>query len=290
MSYLGYSGSTSNIQKLDTLVFSPGAIYYATVGGSPLLVNSATSVIISVGGVILEPITDYNIVGSRIYFSQEPAPGSSFFGVSLGKSIDIGVPSDNTVTNAKISQAISIAKGGTGATTADGALIALGGQSTGVQIFKAADSVSVRNQLSLGTAALKTAGTLSNNVLLLAENNKLPVLDGSNLTNLPASSTGLGYSQTWQDVLSSRTLGTTYYNATGKPIQVVLQLRTNGGGGGYWVATVGGVSVPGGGIVAGGGDYLGGFHSFIVPVGAGYSATIVAQSGSPQPSAWVELR
>lgn len=287
MSYLGYSGATANIQKLDTLVF-PSAEYYASVGGTLLSISSATSVIISVGGVILEPITDYNIIGSRIYFYQEPPPGSSFFGVSLGKSVDIGVPGDNTVTNAKISQPVSILKGGTGATTADGALVALGGQPTGIQIFKATDSLSVRNQLSLGSAALKTAGTLSNNVLLLSENNKLPVLDGSNLTNLPV--TGLGYFQPWQNVTGSRVLGTTYYNTSGKPIQVILQMKTGGVGAGYWVAIIGGVSVPGGGISSSSGDYSGGIHSFIVPIGASYSATIVTQAGSPVMTAWLEMR
>jgi hypothetical protein len=105
-----------------------------------------------------------------------------------------------------------------------------------------------------------------------------------------ASGSGLGYGQTWQVVTGSRVLGTTYYNTTGKPIQVILQLHTGGGAGGYWVATIGGVTVPGGGITAPGGDYYGGVHSFIVPDGASYSATIVVQAGSPAMSSWVELR
>jgi hypothetical protein len=188
MSYIGYSGATANIQKLDTLVFSPGANYYTMVNGTVVSVNSAASVIISVGGVILEPVTDYNIIGSRIYFSQDPTPGSSFFGVVFGRSIDIGVPGDNTVTNAKISQTISIAKGGTGATTADAALASLGGQAVGISVFKSLDTTTARSQLGLGTAAIKTAGTLTGNVLLLAEDNKLPALNGSNLTNLPVGS------------------------------------------------------------------------------------------------------
>ena len=188
MSYIGYSGSISNIQKLDTIVFSSGTEYFTKINGTVVAINSAASVIISVGGVILEPVTDYNIIGSKIFFAQEPTPGLSFFGVVFGRSVDIGVPGDNTVTNAKISQTISIAKGGTGATTADAALVALGGQAVGISVFKSLDSTAARTQLGLGSAATRTAGTVAGNVLLLAEDNKLPVLNGANLTNLPVGS------------------------------------------------------------------------------------------------------
>ncbi len=53
----------------------------------------------------------------------------------------------------------------------------------------------MRTTLGLGTAATKDAGTSANEVLLLAENAKLPVLDGSNLTNLAAAaaSSPFGY-------------------------------------------------------------------------------------------------
>jgi hypothetical protein len=42
----------------------------------------------------------------------------------------------------------------------------------------------------------------------------LPAISGADLTSLPAS--GLGVGQTWQN--PSRSLSTTYYNTTGKPI------------------------------------------------------------------------
>lgn len=48
-----------------------------------------------------------------------------------------------------------------------------------------ANASTARTNLGLGDAATKTAGTLTGNVLLLAEDNKLPALDGSLLTNLP---------------------------------------------------------------------------------------------------------
>ena len=56
---------------------------------------------------------------------------------------------------------------------------------------------------------------------VLTSGGALPAIDGSALTNLPAS--GLGVGQTWQSfaVGSARVVGTTYYNTTGKPIEVL---------------------------------------------------------------------
>jgi hypothetical protein len=54
----------------------------------------------------------------------------------------------------------------------------------------------------------------------------LPAISGANLTDLPAS--GLGVGQTWQDVSASRSLGVTYTNSTGKPIEVLIN-RIDGG-------------------------------------------------------------
>jgi len=50
-----------------------------------------------------------------------------------------------------------------------------------------ASAASARTNLGLGSAATKTAGTSAGHVLLLAESNKLPVMDGSNLTGLPST-------------------------------------------------------------------------------------------------------
>lgn len=38
--------------------------------------------------------------------------------------------------------------------------------------------------------------------------------------NFNSAVTGLGYNQTWQDVSASRSVGVTYQNTTGKPIEI----------------------------------------------------------------------
>jgi len=58
--------------------------------------------IISLGGVIQEPNTAYTVGGSRITFTTNPASGTTFWGVSLGDTLDIGTPSDKSVTSAKL--------------------------------------------------------------------------------------------------------------------------------------------------------------------------------------------
>jgi len=94
----------------------------------------------------------------------------------------------------------------------------------------------------------------------------------------------LGYSQTWQNLTGSRTIGTTYYNTTGRPISVSCFL--NGGSAGYAVATVNGVSIPGQQANAAGSVVL--YVTFIVPPQASYSATISTSPTSV--NSWQELR
>jgi hypothetical protein len=91
----------------------------------------------------------------------------------------------------------------------------------------------------------------------------------------------VGYGQTYQDVLGSRALGTTYYNTTGKPIIVVV----SGTNGTSYVYTP---TVNGLGLSTNGWDGNSRTNvSFVVPVGASYS---VAVSGTGTLNTWRELR
>jgi hypothetical protein len=93
----------------------------------------------------------------------------------------------------------------------------------------------------------------------------------------------LGYSQTWQDVLASRAVSTTYYNTTGRPITVLV---TGVGGSGISVLlTVNGVALPAQTLnsVTAGTAVL---QAAIVPPGQTYIFTYNGNSLG----AWVELR
>lgn len=64
--------------------------------------GSPSQLIISVGGVIQQPEVDYTVSTNTITFTTAPAAGLSFFGVLCGDALNIGVPSDGTVTASKL--------------------------------------------------------------------------------------------------------------------------------------------------------------------------------------------
>jgi hypothetical protein len=94
-----------------------------------------------------------------------------------------------------------------------------------------------------------------------------------------AGFSSLGYGQIYIDVTGSRVASTTYYNATGKPIQLIIgnQLSSTNGP----ILTVGGVVA--GHISTAAANVAILRLTAIVPAGASYSATGAWDS-------WVELR
>jgi hypothetical protein len=94
---------------------------------------------------------------------------------------------------------------------------------------------------------------------------------------------GLGYGQTWQDVSSKRVVTTTYYNTTGKPIQVQLW-GTASATAITMQLSVNGIAVDANANAA---TYACPVKA-IVPIGGTYSAT---QTGTTFTlNKWVELR
>ena len=101
-----------NINTLSSSSGSGGGS--ATFNGSATrftLSNAGTNAqahIVSVNGVIQKPNSGtspsegFAIDGNDIIFASAPASGSDFFILTLGNTISIGTPSDNTVTSAKI--------------------------------------------------------------------------------------------------------------------------------------------------------------------------------------------
>jgi len=89
----GFNGVTTTF----TLSVPPGTSqYYVTP-------KSNYQLLISLGGVIQQPDTDYTISTNTITFTTAPAAGLSFFGILMGDALNIGTPSDGTVSAAKLS-------------------------------------------------------------------------------------------------------------------------------------------------------------------------------------------
>ena len=70
--------------------------------------NEAQQLLVSINGVIQKPNAGtspsegFAVSGADIIFAAAPPSGASYFIITIGSSVNIGTPSDNTVTSAKI--------------------------------------------------------------------------------------------------------------------------------------------------------------------------------------------
>ena len=105
MPYLGVAPNPRQNREVDDISsgFNGGTTQFTLQsGGSNVSPGKDTAIIVSLGGVVQNPGTDYTIAASTITFTTAPASGLSFFGVVLAQSIDIETPADGTVTTSKI--------------------------------------------------------------------------------------------------------------------------------------------------------------------------------------------
>ena len=99
MSYIGPAPNPGQNREVDDISsgFNGGtAAFTLQVNGQNVSPGSPNNIIVSLGGVIQNPGTDYNIAGSTITFTTNPASGLSFFGLVLGQQVDIQSLADGT--------------------------------------------------------------------------------------------------------------------------------------------------------------------------------------------------
>ena len=65
-------------------------------------VPTSASIMVTLDGVTQVPTTDYTAVGTTLTFTSTVASPIAILVYFLGRSLDIGTPADNTVTNAKM--------------------------------------------------------------------------------------------------------------------------------------------------------------------------------------------
>ena len=104
MSYIGRQPQIGNFQICDAIsTVNNQAAYTMQVGSVNVLPETANHMIVSLNGVIQAPITSYTVSGSTITFAANLVTGDVInFIQILGDVLDLGVPSDGTVTSAKI--------------------------------------------------------------------------------------------------------------------------------------------------------------------------------------------
>jgi hypothetical protein len=108
MAYIGKQPVVGNFQKCDAITVVNGqAAYTMQVGGSNVSPESENHMLVSLNGILQAPVDSFTISGSTITFASNLATGDVIdFIMLLGNVLDLGTPSDNTVTAAKLNNDI----------------------------------------------------------------------------------------------------------------------------------------------------------------------------------------
>ena len=121
MAYIGREPQIGNYQICDAIsVVNGQAAYTMQVSSVNVIPESVNHMIVSLNGVIQKPGSSYTISSSTITFSSNLATGDSIdFIYLLGNVLDLGTPSDSTVTSAKLATTLFTGATDIGAAIAD---------------------------------------------------------------------------------------------------------------------------------------------------------------------------
>jgi|9_EtaG_2_1085328.scaffolds.fasta_scaffold08032_4 hypothetical protein len=109
MAYIGREPVTGNFVKLDSITVVNGqAAYTMNNGGSAFTAyDNVNQFLVSLNGILQAPTDSFTVSGSTLTFASNLATGDVIdFVIVLGDTLDIGTPSDNTVTAAKLNDDI----------------------------------------------------------------------------------------------------------------------------------------------------------------------------------------
>ena len=121
MPYIGKQPTIGNFQVCDAIsVVNGQAAYTLQVGGVNVAPESANHMLVSLNGILQKPGSSFTISGSTMTFASNLATGDVIdFVQILGNVLDLGTPSDDTVTAAKLNDNIISGQTALAATPAD---------------------------------------------------------------------------------------------------------------------------------------------------------------------------
>ena len=103
MPFIGKQPEVGAYSKLDAITTSATATYNLTLGGGAYYPSSANHLLVSLNGVMQAPQDSFTVSGSTIVFDSALTSSDNIdFIMALGDVLDIGTPSDGTVTSAKL--------------------------------------------------------------------------------------------------------------------------------------------------------------------------------------------
>ena len=168
MAYIGKTPVIGNFQKCDSIsVVNGQAAYTLQVGGVNVSPQSENHMLVSLNGILQAPVDSFTVSGSTLTFASNLVTGDVIdFVMILGNVLDLGVPSDNTVSTTKIVDgAVTSAKLNSG--------VALGKVLQVVQtVFTGAKSTSSTSLVDVAGASVSiTPSSASNKVLVFIHAN-----------------------------------------------------------------------------------------------------------------------
>ena len=232
MPYLGRELTSGNYLKLDDISsqFDGNAVTFnLKSGGNDFFPGSSFSLLVSVGGVIQEADSAYQINNNEITFASAPGNSDDCFIIVLGLALGIGVPGDGTVglqhlqdsaklgiktSNYNNTSTVDVGTGvtsinfaGPGVTTAFVSSTGIatvffqgggGGGGVGAAGTWASDSVGVATSKVVGVGTAQAVGTANSEGALQALGN-IAITDGallidndiSSSINIPTGKNGL---------------------------------------------------------------------------------------------------
>ena len=103
MPFIGQQPLTGAYSKLDAITTSATATYNLQLGSVAYSPASANHLLVSLNGVMQAPQDSFTVSGSTITFASALTSSDNIdFIMAMGDVLNIGTPSDGTVTAAKI--------------------------------------------------------------------------------------------------------------------------------------------------------------------------------------------
>ena len=195
MAYIGKQPVIGNFVKLDAISVVNGQASYTMQNGGANFTEYANvnQFLVSLNGILQSPTTSFTVSSSTITFASNLVTGDVIdFIIVLGNTLDVGVPSDNTVSLAKLT-----ATGTKDATTflrGDNTFAEAGGGGKILQVVTATDST---QRTTTSTSFVTASNTLSLSITPSATSSKIFIIASSSGQNNTAN--GYAYYTLFKD-------------------------------------------------------------------------------------------
>ena len=177
MAYIGRNPTIGNFVKLDAITATATTTFNLLNGGVAYFPQSPNHCLVSLNGILQAPTDSFTISGSTIIFSSALTTSDVIdFIIVLGDVLNIGTPSDNTVSLAKLT-----ATGTKDATTflrGDNTFATAG--ATAGQVIQVLSSTDSTARSTTSTSFVTASNTMSVTITPSSSSNKILIIASGN--------------------------------------------------------------------------------------------------------------